>query len=229
MQGKKATYFRSNPLLVDVAMHDLDRLTTHSEVIRVPRKSAVWTPASKPKRVYWMRSGVVKVVGQLHGKREITLRFHMKGDVFGEASLFERGARATRAEAQADAVVIATPAAEVRALARRNGAFALRLAAILSGRASRLEARLGGVTILSAPARLAALFLELAEDFGVRDSRGVIVNLRLTHKEMASLIGVTRETVSFCVLDMRKKGLIQTEGKRVVLLNVKQLAKMVTS
>jgi CRP-like cAMP-binding protein len=149
--------------------------------------------------------------------------------VFGEESVFDRASRSTLAEAQADAVVIATPASEVRDLAMRNGPFAMRLAAMLSARNMRLEARLGGVTTLSAPARLAALFLELSEDFGVRDSRGVIINLRLTHKEMASLIGVTRETVSFCVLDMRKKRLIQTEGKRVVLLNVKQLAKMVTT
>ena len=52
--------------------------------------------------------------------------------------------------------------------------------------------------------QLASLLLELTEDFGVRDSRGVIINLKLTHKEMAALIGATRETVSFAILEDRK-------------------------
>jgi len=226
MQRKKASYFRSNKLLAGVAAEDLDRLATRSEVIRVSRRSSVWTPRSPLDSVYWIRSGVVRVVGQVQSKRELTLRFHTKGQLFGEESLFGAGSRSTIAEAQADAVVYVTPANEVLGLLRRNGDVALRIASVISSRASRLEARLGGVTFLSAPSRLAALYLELAEDFGVRDSRGVIINLRLTHKEMASLIGVTRETVSFCVLDMRKEGLIETEGKRVVLLNAKRLRKM---
>ncbi len=226
MQRKKASYFRSNKLLAGVDAEDLDRLATRSEVVRVSRRSAVWTHRSPSESVYWIRSGVVRVVGPVQPKRELTLRFHIKGELFGEHALFDAGPRLTLAEAQADAVIYATPATEVRGLLRANGEVAMRVARLMSGRARRLEARLAGVTFLSAPCRLAALFLELAEDFGVRDSRGVIINLRLTHKEMASLIGVTRETVSFCLLDMRKDGLIETEGKRVVLLDPKRLKKM---
>jgi CRP/FNR family transcriptional regulator len=66
----------------------------------------------------------------------------------------------------------------------------------------------------------------LAPEFGVRDSRGVIVNLKLTHREMASLIGATRETVSFAILDMRRDGLIQTESKRVIIADEEALAKV---
>ena len=51
----------------------------------------------------------------------------------------------------------------------------------------------------------------------------MIVNLKLTHKEIASLIGATRETVSFAILDLRKDGLILTEGKRVILLDEARL------
>jgi len=227
MQRKKASYFRSNKLLAGVPADDLDRLTTRSDALRVPRRATVWTPQTLPDAVYWLRSGVIRVVGHIQSKRELTLRFHMKGHLFGEESLFGATRRSTLAEAQSDAVVYVTPAKEVLAIAGRNAQLSIRIATMLSSRSARLEARLGGVTFLSAPARLAALYLELAQDFGVRDSRGVIINLRLTHKEMASLIGVTRETVSFCVLDMRKKGLIETEGKRVVLLDAKRLEKMV--
>jgi CRP-like cAMP-binding protein len=75
-----------------------------------------------------------------------------------------------------------------------------------------------------AAARLAHVLLELAETFGVRDSRGVIVNVRLTHRDLAGMVGITRETASFAILELRAEGLVESEGKRVVLLDPAALA-----
>jgi CRP/FNR family transcriptional regulator len=66
--------------------------------------------------------------------------------------------------------------------------------------------------------------LELSDTFGVRDSRGVILNLRLTHRDLASLVGINRETASFAILELRAEGLVQSEGKRLVLLDPEALA-----
>ena len=94
---------------------------------------------------------------------------------------------------------------------------------LVGERRQKLENRVESLLFKSAHSRLAALFLDLGDSFGVRDSRGRIVNLKLTHKEIASLIGATRETVSFAILDLRKDELIQTEGKRVILLDETKL------
>ena len=75
----------------------------------------------------------------------------------------------------------------------------------------------------TAHARIASLLLDLAKTFGVRDSRGTIVNLKLTHKELAAMIGATRETVSFAIVALRKQGIVETEGKRVILLDESKL------
>jgi CRP/FNR family transcriptional regulator len=73
------------------------------------------------------------------------------------------------------------------------------------------------------------MLIELSDTFGVRDGRGTIVNLKLTHKEMAGLIGSTRETVSFAILDLRKSGLLATEGKRVILLDEPALRELMAA
>jgi CRP/FNR family transcriptional regulator len=101
----------------------------------------------------------------------------------------------------------------------RHAPLAMRMIRLVGERRQRLENRVESLLFKSAHARLAALFLELGDTFGVRDSRGRIVNLKLTHKEIASLIGATRETVSFAILDLRKDGLVLTEGKRVILVD----------
>jgi len=43
------------------------------------------------------------------------------------------------------------------------------------------------------------------------------VSLKITHQEMANLIGSTRETVSLTLSQFKRRGLIQTEGRKVIL------------
>ena len=49
------------------------------------------------------------------------------------------------------------------------------------------------------------------------DSRGTLVALKITHQEMANLIGSTRETVSLTLAQFKRKGLISTDGRKVIL------------
>ena len=65
--------------------------------------------------------------------------------------------------------------------------------------------------------KLAELLLRLATEYGVDDSRGTLVALKITHQEMANLIGSTRETVSLTLAQFKRKGLIQTEGRKVII------------
>ena len=59
--------------------------------------------------------------------------------------------------------------------------------------------------------------LSLGNEHGIDDTRGVVVGLKITHQEMANLIGSTRETVSLTLSQFKRKGLIQTEGRKVIL------------
>jgi len=65
--------------------------------------------------------------------------------------------------------------------------------------------------------KLAELLLDLGIHHGIPDTRGVAVGLKITHQEMANLIGSTRETVSLTLSQFKRKGLIQTDGRRVIL------------
>jgi CRP/FNR family cyclic AMP-dependent transcriptional regulator len=100
---------------------------------------------------------------------------------------------------------------------------------LVADRRRALEKRIDSLLFKTAHARLASLFLDLLPRFGVRDARGTILNLKLTHREMASLIGASRETVSFAILDLRKDDLILTEDKRVVLLDEERLQALARS
>ncbi len=188
----------------------------------------VWEEDSAADSLVVVRRGAVKVWRRVDAERVVTLGLYARGSVIGEAALLEPDWRTARraevAEAWGEAAVYRVPAEAVAAAAAVSAPFALALGRLASQRASRLERRLGVLLHRTAEARLAALFLALSDDFGVRDSRGVIIDLRLTHREMAALVGVTRETVSVSMIELRRRELIAVEEKRVVLLQPDALA-----
>lgn len=222
----KGWYIRQNPLLSTLPERELEVLDQASESHELRRRAPIWNPGTPANTIYIVRSGIVKIYKVNDEGRELTLHFLTKDSLFGELAIVSPAPHDTAAEAYEDTLLLTIPKDEFMRVMMRNAPLAVELMKLVGDRRRQLENRVESLLFRSAHARLAALFLELAGPFGVRDGRGVIINLKLTHKEIASLIGATRETVSFAILDMRRDGLILTEGKRVIVLDEPGLKKL---
>jgi len=229
MRRNKTWFFRNNPVVGELPDAELDWLEERVEVVKLRRKQEIWALGDSADRIFFVRSGVVKLSRSTSESRDLTLGFLTKDDMLGEDALFLGGVREISAVAYDDTVLYAISAADFQAVMSRNAGLAVRAGTLVAERRRKMERRVGDLLFKTAHARLASLFVDLTGDFGVRDSRGVIVNLKLTHREMASLIGATRETVSFAILDLRKDGLIQTESKRVIILEETALKDMASA
>lgn len=219
MLKTKAWFIRQNPMLADLPERELEVLEQVSDNVEVRRRHMVWEPGDPANTVYLVRSGIVKLSKLSEEGRELTLNFFTRDQIFGELAVVSEQPHDTLAEAYEDCLLLSIGKDDFLRVMMRTPLLAMRMMRLVGERRQKLENRVESLLFRSAHARLANLFLDLAGTFGVRDSRGVIINLKLTHKEIASLIGATRETVSFAILDLRKDGLIQTEGKRVIILN----------
>ena len=92
-----------------------------------------------------------------------------------------------------------------------------RMTKVLAQRRREVESKIENLVFKDVNSKLAELLLRLATEYGVDDSRGTLVALKITHQEMANLIGSTRETVSLTLAQFKRKGLIQTEGRKVII------------
>jgi len=219
----RTRFFRTNTVLGALPEHLLTEVDRAAREVNFRKKQTIWSPGDPADRIFVVRSGVCKVAKPMDESREITLQFFTRGAVIGEYAALLDAPRDTRCESYEDCSLYSIPREDFQRAMARCAPLALSVGRVVAERRRRLENRLKNLIFRTAHARLAGLFLDLAEDFGVRDSRGVIVNLKLTHREMAALIGATRETVSFAILDLRREGLILTEGRRVILLDANRL------
>jgi CRP/FNR family cyclic AMP-dependent transcriptional regulator len=226
----KTSFFTQTPLLEDLSPEVLSRIAMRASQASFDRREVLWAQGDEVTALYWVRSGVVREMLPVDPGREFVLGFYGRLDLLGEACALRamigepEPRRATTAVAHEESTVYALPLHEIAALASEEPQLALRLAGLVAQRRQRLEGRLATASFRSAHARIAASLVELGQAFGVRDSRGIIVNLRLTHRDLAGLAGASRETASLALLEWRRDGLLLVESKRVVLLDVERLS-----
>lgn len=83
-------------------------------------------------------------------------------------------------------------------------------------RITTLESLIQTLTAKDVETRLASLLIRLAESFGIKSADGVEIQLPLTREEMASFVGLTRETVSRKLSAFQMEGLIELSNNRVI-------------
>jgi len=84
-------------------------------------------------------------------------------------------------------------------------------------RLRKVESRLENLIFQDVHTRLYTLLETLAEKYGKDIPTGRKIAIKLSHQELANLIGATRETVTFELNKMKKRGIIKVEGREFIL------------
>lgn len=77
----------------------------------------------------------------------------------------------------------------------------------------------------NARAKIVGLIYSLARDYGMTKDKQVTIKFKITHKLIASLTGLTRETVTLQMLKLEKDGLIDNDRRQIVIENMKRMKK----
>jgi CRP-like cAMP-binding protein len=86
-----------------------------------------------------------------------------------------------------------------------------------------LLARMEYIVWSKAYTKIAATLLICGRSFGEQSGSEIIIQVPLTHKDIATLVGLTRETTSIEMKKLENKGLIRRKGKLLIITNLKQL------
>ena len=67
--------------------------------------------------------------------------------------------------------------------------------------------------------RLATLLINLGERFGESNGVGTLIDVRLTHQDLANMIASTREAVSKVMSELQRDGVIESRNRRIIIVN----------
>jgi len=217
--GPKETIalLRKCDVLSESSPEALQRLVAGLSVGSYRPRQVIYLPGDRAQGVHFLIGGRIKISKVTRDGKELTLAYRNEGDFFGEPCLLDGGPREEMAEAMDASTTIEVPRETLDDLLKADGGAAYKFARALIVRRKDLETRVEQLIFKDVGAKLAELLLSLGQEHGVSDQRGLVVGLKITHQEMANLIGSTRETVSLTLSQFKRKGLIQTEGRRVIL------------
>jgi CRP-like cAMP-binding protein len=208
---------RKCEVLSDIPVEALQVLAPTIKIGTYRPRQVIYLPGDRAQGVHFLAGGRIKISKVTRDGKELTLAYRTEGDFFGEPCLLDGGPREEMAEAMDSSTTVEVDRELLDQLLKTNGAAAYKFARALIARRKDLETRVEQLIFKDVGSKLAELLLSLGHEHGIADERGLIVGLKITHQEMANLIGSTRETVSLTLSQFKRKGLIQTDGRKVIL------------
>jgi CRP/FNR family cyclic AMP-dependent transcriptional regulator len=197
---------------------ELRQILEKTEIRRLRRGEIILRQEDTNQYMYVILEGKVKVIQITHHGKETMLAMHRAGEFFGELSLIDNKT--------APAMVLAAEKSTIAIISRKvfysllytQGKVVETLLQILC---SRLRDSWGQIELLSlsnASQRLRMLFFRLSREHGRQDAEGTVLTIRLTHQDIANMVGTTRETVTRTIDKWQKDGEIKFLEGRYILL-----------
>lgn len=195
-----------------------------SRTRKFPRGSSVYLPTDASDGAFLLAEGRVRICSTTPEGKQSILAFVEPGELFGELALVETGQREERAEVVNNATVVLIPSDYLKELMATSADLSLGVTKLIGLRRRRIERRLRSLLFRSNRDRLTHLLVELSEQYGMATSEGIELKIKLSHQDLASIIGATRETVTTLLGEMQSEGLLIIRRQKLVLLNLPRLA-----
>lgn len=196
-------------------MQEMEKITRMEEV---KKRQPLYLPGDPSSNVYLLKKGRVKIANTAPSGKEVTFDILEPGEVFGELEVLEDAPRSTSAEALDDTLICVIPRKDFDQYLAMHPNVTVKLTKLIGLRLKKIQSRVEDLVFRDVPARLAHLLVELSKSDGVKEATGIRLKAKLTHQEMANLIGCSRETVSTIMGQFRDQGLIHMDGRTITLL-----------
>lgn len=166
--------------------------------------------------LFLVASGRVQLYRTSRDGRRFVIATLGPGSMFGEASLLGGQGPDTRAVALEAGTVWVMPAQQAMELSSTDAMFGFGLMQAMGQRVVEAENRLEQMAYSTIASRLAGLLLELGED----DPQDLV---RVTHQELADMLGTWRETISKTLQEFRRRGMVASGRRQLTLLDKEAL------
>jgi len=223
----KFWYLKSCDLFERLDKEQVSRLESRSTSRIFQRNSLVYVPTDENDSVLLLVSGRVKIYHVTGDGKQALLTIIDPGELFGELAVFSEGRRDEFAETMEASTIVHIPGNEVQRLMSEHPTVSLEMTRLMGLRRKGYERRLKSLLFRSNREKLVHLLLELVEKYGQQTPDGVLIGLKLSHQDLASIIGSTRETVTVVLGELEVEGRLIKNGRRFVLTNVDRLAESI--
>jgi len=206
--------------------------TTRSAVLglgvrrRVPSGQILIHEGTRESHLVLLEDGLTKVTAMLPDGRSALLSLRMGGDLVGEMSALNDQPRSATVTTCGPTRYSAIPREKFTRFLRDHPQAAVELAAMVADRLRWSNRRRIDFTSYAVKIRVARVIAELCRTHGRRSPEGVVIDVRLTQPELASICGAAETSIQKSLRELRTDGLVDTDYRRITVRDLVRLREL---
>jgi len=193
---------------------------------KYPRGQIIFSALDAAAYVYYIEAGWVRIYRLGSEGQKVTVgSLREPGQMLGLAEALRGEARTCFAEAITEVSLLKIAVPAFRGLLLQHPALACKVAGLLAERMRAAEEMLHDLASLPVSGRLALFLLRAADRYGVPKNGATLIDLRLTHEDMASIIGTSRQTVTQTISAFKREKSVAVVERKILVLDRARLAR----
>ena len=214
---------RRIPLFAPLPLDELAVLAWLTRRLRFRTGELLCQRGEIGRELYVLLRGRVRVFTDSPDGNEMVLGHLTAGECVGELSLLDGLPRSANVQAAEAGEALVLSRNDLLTFLRGKPEIAIRLLEVLSRRLRHTNDLVEDAAFLDVAGRLAKRLLEFASSEGSPVVDGVAIAARLTHVELAAMIGASRESVTKALHEFARVGLITSRTGQIVIHDPKAL------
>ncbi|MEY2192232.1 Crp/Fnr family transcriptional regulator [Neobacillus sp. BF23-41] len=188
------------------------------------KHSHVFLQGDPLENVYFINDGKIKIYkSDINGKEQI-VAIAKKGEMFPHVGFFRKGDYPAYAEVLESSTLIAVPISKFETVLIENPELCIKVFKVLGEKIVDLQNRLEEQILNNTYEQIIKLLIRLAQKHGKEQEDGtILLKSEFTNKDLANMIGTTRETISRTLTKMKKDELIEVDEEGNMIVDVEIL------
>jgi CRP/FNR family cyclic AMP-dependent transcriptional regulator len=219
----------SIPFFRDIEPELIDRLIPYMHQKSFRKGELIFLEGDAGNEIYFIISGSISIY-TFDKSKKVILAFLSVGDYFGEMALMRPGlVRSATAECTTTTRLYSLRRNDFQLLIEKDRNIAFHLLDYTMDRLRKANQHIYDLTFLNVRSRIIKKLLLLANNYSTQETNDFIIPVKITHQQIAEMVGAVRETVSKVLQELQDEGLILIQDKLIHLQDLKLLRSMIAS
>lgn len=211
-------------LFRDLDNYELGKIADISITREWKKQSHVFLQGDPLENVYFIYDGKIKIYkSDINGKEQI-VAIAKKGEMFPHVGFFRKGEYPAYAEVLEPSTLIAVPISKFEGVLIENPELCIKVFKVLGEKIVDLQNRLEEQILNNTYEQIVKLLIRLGQKHGKELADGtILLKSEFTNKDLANMIGTTRETISRTLTKMKKDEIIEVDDSGNMILDINVL------
>src|SRR6056297_730247 len=222
-RGEKMIDLTNVPYFSHLNENELSIIEDIKRLKKIKKDEIIFFEGERGEYIYIIKKGKVKMLKMDQNGDEQILNIFKKDDLLAEVIIFDKDNYPATAIALSNVEVYAINSHKLSKIFLNHPQITVKVMKVMSRRLRRAQQNIRDFGLKDSKSRLASLLYHLGERHGDRKENEISISLFLTQKELANMIGTTRETVSRSLKNIEKQNIISTSRKEIVINDLEKL------